>query len=115
MMIPVFDPLDPSNALYLGAGPHIRKAVQAIVEKYPKLVPWATYIAVVIAFVMIAVVVWLPDSIESWIKGAIAIGGLTSMYNDYRMAKKASAIESIAIAKEASPSTVKKHDGDTLS
>lgn len=97
----IFDPLDPSNLLYMGAGPHIRKIAQGIVERYPALYDYVTYIVAFLAFIMIFAItvirMWSP-TLEAMIKVAIAIAGTTSVYNDYRMAKKSESDKNNAIA-----------------
>jgi hypothetical protein len=93
-----FNPIDPSNMLLAGAGPQIRKATQALITKYPALYEWANLIAVAIAFVLVVAVSAMPDIIQAWLKVAIAISGVTSVYNDWRNAKKAEQSMNTAIA-----------------
>lgn len=107
----LFDPLDPRNALYLGAGPQIRKIVKRIIEKRPALTEWANAMTIAIAFVMILTVSLIrafAPVIEAMIGVAITIAGGTSVYNDWRSAKAAATIESIAVATEASPEVVEQ-------
>lgn len=96
-----FNIIDPSDTLLAGAGPMIRKIVQAIIDKYPGLFDWATPLSFIVAFLVIVGVDVMPDQIELYIKGAIALAGVTSVYNDYRMGKKAETIKDQAIAKES--------------
>lgn len=106
-----------SDLLLAGIAPLIRKMIQSLGEKYPWLYPYATLLTVVLGTVVVALSKGLPVLMDRWsipsvfveesIKGGLALAGISNVYNDWRMSKEAATIESIAVAKEASPEVVK--------
>jgi hypothetical protein len=101
----MFEPLDPSNVLLAGAGPHIAKAVSIIVKKWPALYDVAGWIAVAIAFLIIAILSVLPETIEAWLKVAIVVGGTASVYHDWKKGKTATTIKDLASAEQSAVQT----------
>lgn len=109
-----FNPIDPSNILLAGAGPQIRKITQVIIDKYPVLYDYANVVSVVLAFILVGVLSVLPAQVENWIKIAIAISGVTSVYSDWRSAKKAVETKDTAIAIDTAPQIVPESKGGEM-